>query len=96
MRRGAAAGNGGADVVNGGAQCQGPLNEVFGDGGPSGNFPQPFRRAGRQRIRVVQPIDDVRRVAQMVLMRLIAATRFRVGEIESEIAADKRQRTGSR
>jgi hypothetical protein len=31
----------------------------------------------------------------MVLMRLETATRFRVGEIKSEIAADKRQRAGA-
>jgi hypothetical protein len=82
--------------VNGGAQSDGARNQFIGEGGPGGDFcPQLFGRPGWQRFRVIQPIENVRGVAQMVLMRLVASTRFRVGEIKSEIAADKGQGAGA-
>ena len=50
----------------------------------------------RQCLRVPQPLDDVRGLAKMVLMRGKAAAGFGVGEVEREIVGDQVQRASAR
>ena len=54
---------------------------------------QPVGLYRAQRLRVPQPFDDIRSLAEVVLMRGKAASGFSVGEIEREIVGDQRQRT---
>ena len=57
---------------------------------------EPAGVLGGQRLRVPQPLDHIRRLAQMVLMRGEAAPGFGVGEVEGEVVGDQRQRASAR
>ena len=59
-------------------------------------FPQPVGVLVRERLGVPQPVDDLRGLAEMVLMRGKAAAGFGVGEVEREIVGDEGKRTGAR
>ena len=85
------------EIVDGGAQGHRARVEVCGEIRPRrGLGSQPLHGLGRKRVRMGEPVQDVRRVAQMVLMGREAATRFRIGEIEREVARNERQNAGSR
>ena len=73
-----------------------PVEEIGGEIRVLGHTdPQPVGLHGAQRFRVLQPFNDIRSLAEVVLMRGKAASGLRVGEIKREIVSDQRQRTCS-
>ena len=83
-----------ADMMYGLAKLDRLLEEIGGKIRALGHTdPQPVDLRGGQRLRVLQPLDDIGGLAEVVLMRGKAASGFSVGEIEREVVGDQRQRT---
>ena len=86
-----------ADIVDRRAKLDRLRQEIRGEIRALGHArPQPVGVLGGQSLRVPQPLDDVRGLAKMVLMRGKAAAGFGVGEVEREIVGDQRQRASAR
>ncbi len=95
--RAGAMGDRGGDGVNVVAQAARFGEQRRGEGGVGGE--QRAQRRRRRRVEgagVLEPVGDVSRRLQVVLVGRKAAARFAVGEIEREVAGDQRDGAGAR